>query len=298
MSDEDVSEAGRSERVKLPVVSTATLSLQWGLVVARRHWLMVIAYAVVPFAFILIFQHFFPLRLGSRVDPWPILVLFAAVPAYSVSLVVLALVTHNEVLRGSAGLDGATLGRGGSRAFGYVFDVLLLMLAGLASLAALAGVHAVLGRWTGTGPGPSGVVVFAFFAWWVLAVLAIQRLLLRLPSRALGRTLSWRKVWRLGRGNTWRMLGCMFLITAVIGMGIGALMMPLQMSFLPYLLPVPPLAGDEAISLTPFANPDTPFALVAAAALVMGLSYPVNTVFICAFLSLSYLHLRDGTPGP
>lgn len=285
-----------SDHVKLPVLSTASLALEWTLFVVRRHWLMVLAYTLVPFSFILIVQRYFPIKVGRNVDPTPFLMLFGAVPIYSASLVVLALVTHNEVLRGAAGLDAATLGRGGSRAFGYILDVLLVTLGVLIGVIGIV----VIGRLVGLGshpPGPEGLVVFVFIALWVLAVLAIQRLLLRLPSRALGQPLSWRDVWRLGHGNSWRLLGCIFLISAVVGIGLSAIMLLLQLVFMPNFLPVhPPLAGGDAIPSMPFASPDTPFVLAAMVALIMGLSYPVNTILLCAFLSLAYVALRDGGP--
>lgn len=288
---------GMGDGVKLPVVSTATLTLQWALIVARRHWQLVLAYALVPFVFILAFEHYFPLRIGRSFHPRSLLVLFAAVPIYSVALVGLALVTHNEVLRGTAGLDAATLGRSGSRVLGYILDGALVMVGVPASL---MGVMAVLGKLVGLGshpPSAAGLIVLPFIALWVLAVLAIQRLLLRLPSRAVGQTLPWREVWRLGRGNSWRMLGSVVLVSAVVGIGVGAIMMPLQMAVLPQLLPVPPLAGGVPPSLPPFPGPDTPFLIAAGIALIMGLGYPVNTILLCTFLSLAYVHLRDGEPG-
>lgn len=231
--------------IKAPFWRSLSWSLQWAFAVALRHQVTFAAY-VAAAALIGLLMLAAP-SAGTLV--WFL---------YGFSLTVLALVTHNEVLRGHAGLDAETLGRGGGRVVGYVLDTVLIVLF-LTLITVVPAVAASL-LVSLISPAPSDVAAILLAIVAVVALLVLfGRLSLRLPSRALGAPLPWRQVWSLGSGNT-------------LGLVLGPVLLALPLSAIE-------LAAQLLIS-DDFAT------------LVQTVLLPVQVLLTCAFLSVMYGQLR------
>ncbi|MFG1346034.1 hypothetical protein V5F59_14160 [Xanthobacter autotrophicus DSM 431] len=111
---------------------------------------------------------------------------------------------------------------------------------------------------------------------------AVCRLLLRLPSRALGHPETWGDIWRMGRSNTWRLFGGHVLLSLI-------LFIPLALASLPLMATVSawrPKLGEPM--------PEPPLLL----SLVAGVLGPIEIILFCSFLSVAYLQLRQASqPG-
>jgi hypothetical protein len=137
---------------------------------------------------------------------------------------VLALLTHNEVLRGAAGLNAQTLGWGARRVLAYALDCLMLMLFYLLVMIplvlAVAGVFSLLRQFV-SPRAPDGLIVVLMIGAWLASVFVGLRLMLRLPSRAVGQPIRWRDAWHLGRGNSLRLVGANgLLLLPMIGVAL------------------------------------------------------------------------------
>ncbi|MEP9354113.1 hypothetical protein ABLE93_11015 [Xanthobacter sp. KR7-65] len=212
---------------KLPVFGTVKLALLWGVFVVRRHWLIILIFALplvaISFAERVVVEQ-------EQVASWHFgLLSLAQWVLLSLLSIVLALVTHNEVLRGPAGLNVQTLGWGAGRVVGYAVDSLVLMLFGalviFPLIFAVMGVTSLL-RQFAPPLAPDALIILLILGAWLAAVFVSLRLMLRLPSRALGQPIKWREAWRLGRGNSVRLLGIHAILffamvaTAVVVMAI------------------------------------------------------------------------------
>ncbi|MFS8036433.1 hypothetical protein ACI7BZ_05600 [Xanthobacter sp. AM11] len=264
---------------KLPVRRSVGLAVRWTVAIVLRHWMVVVLFAVtvgvVQWALT-------PSQVvGQPVNPggWFLLVNLLVLVAYAVASVVLAMLTHNEVLRGPSGLDAATLGRGPGRGFGYVLDAILVSLIPAIGLMLLIAVVSAVAWIVAGGAGTQGVAALTTVGM-LVGVLGfagvVNRLMLRLPSRALGHPDRWGDIWRMGRGNTWRLLGANLLLWLLLVVPVLLVSLP----FIATLLTWTPKLGE--------AMPEPPLLLT----LVGGAIIPVEIILFCAFLSVAYGQLR------
>lgn len=294
-----------SQRVKLPVWGSVKLTFQWSLYIVRRHWWLIAIYVLVFWATAIPWIGLQPQMTqgpGGCVPTehlscsWSVfqpitggqflIVVFIALLLWT-ALVMLALITHHEVLRGPAGLNAETLGKGAGRVLGYFLDFLRIwFVTVLAMLLVFAGIAAAgtVAFWLELLDWMFFVLAMSIF--W-LALAAVQaRLLLRLPSRALGQVLPWREVQRMGRGNTWRLVAASTLLYILLTLPatlITSSVFWLYAPGFPLLLPVspmvPPLFG-------------LPILVQVLLALANGAFITLDIVVWCVFLSILYSELR------
>lgn len=298
--------------VKLPVIETVKLSVRWTAAILVKHWLLVAAFVVIPEAIFLPLEWMdvvrFPVKAislkESQIGLIPILVIIVFGLFFIFIFISLALVTHNEILRGTAGLNAATLGRYGGRIFAYFGDsiILMLMMFCVAFIMSIIGtVFGVIFNKISSSNEIFGIVFAIVFA--ALFICGLLRLSLRFPSRAVAEVLPWKAVWALGRGNTLRLLGgqgIVYLIILLVALPFFGLQLWLQGG----LIPNHPTAFLHAISGGPLGVggliPSHPPAFLPGVILsIVGtLLLAVETIFLCAFLSLAYAYLRNARPEP
>jgi hypothetical protein len=303
-------------KVKLPVLGSVKLAFLWSLYIVRKHWRLVAIYVLVGCAPASQWTLMHPKLPSSAGGGMPLNLTYAvggSMPAGHptvswrvfqpissglfvlivligllmwMALIVLALITHNEVLRGPAGLNAETLGKGIGRVLGYALDfiriwlvtvlAMLLVFAGIAAILALA-YRLELPDW----------VFFAVFqgVFW-LAFAAIQsRLLLRLPARALGQVMPWREVQRMGRGNTWRLVAASTLIYILLMLPATLVTEAILWAYVPGFPLMPsPLAMVPSLF-------ELPIAAHVLLALLNSVLVTLQIVFVCAFLSVVYSEL-------
>ncbi|MET3354983.1 UNVERIFIED_ORG: hypothetical protein ABID33_002901 [Xanthobacter viscosus] len=293
---------------KLPVFDTVKLALRWGVFVVQRHWLIILIFAVALVA--ISFAQIAVVAQGQVQVPSVRLSLLSLADGVLLSVlsIVIALLTHNEVLRGAAGLNAQTLGWGAGRVVGYALDSLVLMLFGLLVmfplLFAFMGVDSLFRQFV-SPLMPEALIFVSVIGAWLAAVFVGVRLMLRLPSRALGRPIPWREAWRLGRGNSIRLFlanGLLFLAL------IGVALLLLAAQFLASMLGLADLSqetitvqsqvpiqgqwsfmANETFSLTGGSIPSVWGALLALLGNFLALA---ESVFFFALLSVSYAELK------
>ena len=293
-----------SERVKLPVWGSVRLAFEWSIVICRRHWRLMAVYVLAGWvlggpwtASQLRFDLWNVVRpaaiaapMGAIPSPpaWLIVLgialTFAFILLIAVPLIVLALISHNEVLRGRAGLDAETLGRGPGRILGYLLDVLrIIVVTFLAVVLIMIGIM-LFGAVASALRLPDGLfAVAAMGAFW-LAMAAIQaRLELRLPGRALGQVLPWAEVQRMGRGNTWRLVGANVIVWIIFLLPLIFVTLPVMFLYAsgwpPFSAHFP--AAMEALSVMPSV-------VQALVSLLYSAISTFEIVVYCAFLSVVY----------
>lgn len=230
----------------IPLLQSLKWTMQWSAAVVLRHPVVVAAYVAGGIVWAVV-DGLAPLAGGPVA-----LIYFAA-------LVPLALLTHNEVLRGPSSLDEQVLGPGYSRAIGYLLDTIVISILAIVSAlppAILLGVFVVEAMQTSSGHVFELALVLVLV---VTMVVATSRLALRLPARALGTPISWGDAWRLGQGNM------LPLCVAPIIISIGFVLVEgLADGVLPGLL----------------------------SGLISVLAVPAQVIVLCAFLSVAYGQLR------
>jgi len=272
--------------VKLPVIETVKLSVRWTLAILVKHWLLVLLIVLVPVLVAI------PLRLVILPDAslQPLTpasahvtrdaLLGGALQIFIILLsIILALVSHNEVLKGSGGFNAQTLGPSGGRFFGYALDTFIIAFIFIVPIIIASGLL-IFFRYAA-----SNIAYYIMFIVFIIVLLfslvSFTRLSLRFPSRAVGELLPWGAVWRLGRGNTLRLIGGEILVSILI------------------LVPAVPVLAlsfwfqADSVSVRPPA-----FLAALALSLLSSLLVVVQVVFVCAFLSLAYAYLRDARPKP
>lgn len=276
--------------VKLPVIETVKLTVGWSVAILVKHWLLMVAFAVIPVLITMPLQFMIlpdasiqPMRtVPPELNLVEILANCAFVLLFIFTFIIPALVTCNEIMHGIAGLNVATLGRYGGRIFGYILDCILVMLIALPVIflaaliggigVAILGVDSVMGKIFG---------VLIFFVMFVLLTGCFTRFSLRLPSRAVGEVMPWKAVWALGRGNTLRLFGGQLLV------------------FLILLLPTLPIFGLDVWLQGGMMVGKPPTMLQAlAVSIASSLLIVVQTVFVNAFSALAYAYLRNARPDP
>jgi len=294
------------ENEKLPIVGTVKLALRWGFFVVRRHWLIILIFAALLVAASFV--------LAATVEPGQVpgpsfhLLSFAFTFFYSVLSIVLALLTHNEVLRGASGLNAQTLGWGAGRIFGYAIDGLVATLLALLVMVPLFLVIMLLtGLLSQIAPAvsPNAMIVVLMIGIWLAGVCIVVRLALRLPSRALGQPMPWREVWRLGRGNTGRLvLAHLLLAVVLLFLFLPLLLLSLTLTWL-----LPDLFMQQSVSVQATATAPVWGQWGVVASETTSIS-PITSVWgillsllgnalllaeiviFCAFLSVAYAELK------
>lgn len=267
---------------QLPVFHSVGLALRWTIAIVLRHWWAVGLFAVVLVLGQWVLPPTMPV-IGQPIEPnlGSSLSQLATFVFYVVGGTVVAILTHNEVLRGPSGFDAATLGHGPGRVLGYLVDGLIASVVPILGLMSLMGLaSAAIWMVAGVGAqavGALGVVVF--FAGFLGVAGTVCRLLLRLPSRALGRTEAWGDIWRMGRNNTWRLFAGHVLLSLLFFIPVALVSLPL-LATLGTWRPVP---GEPL--------PEPPLLL----SLVAGVLTPIEIILFCAFLSVAYLQLRHAS---
>lgn len=267
---------------QLPVFHSVGLALRWTIAIVLRHWWAVGLFAVVLVLGDWAFRPAMPV-IGQSIQPNLGFSLIQLVTGlfYVVGGTVFAILTHNEVLRGPSGFDAATLGHGPWRVLGYVVDGLIASVVPMLGLMFLVGL-AIAAIWMTGGGGGQGAGALGFLVAFASAfgvAGTVCRLLLRLPSRALGHAETWGDVWRMGRNNTWRLFAGHLLLWLLVFIPVVLVSLPL-LATLSAWRPVP---GETL--------PEPPLLLSLAA----GLLIPIEIILFCAFLSVAYLQLRQAS---
>lgn len=302
-----------NDPVKLPVRASLRQTFRWCRVIARRHLGLLLAYVVLLWAMQTLAAMSLPvvITLVFTFNAGRMQVLIGSDVIFGLIATFAALIIHNEVLRGPAGFDRATMGRMGARAIGYALDAFLILLA--ASLSTLLPVVAVgvLQKVVGAGPLVAALLsVASGVAGFLLAAAMASRLSLRLPSRSLGRPLRWSEVWRMGRGNTPRLMAGMLVPLLLVACVASALVVPVQT-----LAPAAPPPSDlfQLVSMgatdadfqmpapPSWLNPNIALGPALFVSLVWSLAGMLAGVILCVFTSVAYGQLQDNlaseTPG-
>lgn len=303
-----------SAKVKLPVLGSVKLAFLWSLYIVRQHWRLLAIYVLVGWALASQWTFMMQLKLpsGARGDvplnltyavggsvpaghptvSWGV---FQPIPTWLfllivligllmwMALIVLAIITHNEVLRGPAGLNSETLGKGIGRVLGYALDFIRIWFVTLlAMLLVFAGVAAILFLADRLGL-PDWVFFVVSQGVFGLAFAAIQsRLLLRLPARALGQVLPWREVQRMGRGNTWRLVAASMLIYILLMLPATLVTAAILWA---YVAGFPLMPSPLAMVPSLFG---LPLAVHVLLAFLNSVFVTLQIVVVCAFLSVVY----------
>lgn len=295
-----------SERVKLPIFGSVKLAFEWSIVICRRHWrligIYILAWSVLGGAWNsqIGFDTWNVVRPAAVAAPmhaiqappvWSVALFIAFALVFilltAIPLIVLALVAQNEVLRGRAGLDAETLGKGPGRILGYLLDALRIVVVTLLAMLLVMIVIAIIGALLSALRLPDWLSAVVLLGPFLLASLAIQaRLLLRLPARALGQVLPWSEVQRMGRGNTWRLVGAHLILWVAFLVPLALVMLPVMFLYAsdwpPFAAHFPPTMGS------------LPAIPVVAQALMSFLNSAISTfefVVFCAFLAVAYERL-------
>lgn len=237
---------------KIPLGQSLLWSVQWSAAVALRHPTVLAVYVGAGIACALLW--FLLPALGGIVSL-----------AYALGLIPLALLTHNEILRGPSSLDAATLGDGYSRALGYLLDTIVLAVVAVLSALIPALLISLLLSESGPGFMSTGAALVVFVVIVVTVIVATSRLALRLPARALGAPIPWSEAWHLGEGHMLALCVGPLVIALAFAVVEGAANV-----ILPYLL----------------------------ASLVGILVLPAQVIVTCAFLSVAYGQLRQTPAAP
>lgn len=301
-------------RVKVPVRGSVQLAFQWSLYVFKKHWRLIAVFVAVG---VVLTGPWFAPHFGTVGQPggpvapkpvapemapgWGIAPVLGLVVVFLlvilVPMIVLALVTHNEMLRGRAGLNAETLGRGPGRILGYALDhvaisftvFLLILLAGISSAVIVAIYRALqLPAW------PMKLAVFVFVLGCPLVMVVVPaRLMLRLPGRALGQVLPWREVRRMGRGNTWRLVAACMLLSIVLLVPQMLITSPLVFASFPVWQILTHAGPPPALVF-----PEVSFAAGLAMAVLNSLFLAIDIVVWAAFLSVLYAELLPALDEP
>ncbi|MFG1362561.1 hypothetical protein [Xanthobacter versatilis] len=293
---------------KLPVFGTVKLALRWGVFVVRRHWLIILIFALALVA--ISFAQIAVVAQGQVQVPSVLFSLLSLAHwgLLSVLSIVIALLTHNEVLRGAAGLNAQTLGWGVGRVFGYALDVIVMTVVSVLAvwLVGLAGM-AIGGMIYGIKS--QGKAVIGGWLWFAamgfVAAAILTRLPLRLPSRALGQPIPWHEAWHLGRGNSVRLFcanGLLFLAMIAVALLLLAVQFLASMMGLADLsqetitvqsqVPIQGQWSFIANETVSFAGGSILSVWGALLALLGGFLVLAEAVFFFALLSVAYAELK------
>jgi len=249
--------------VKLPVRETLRLTFRQSCTIIARHWCMIALYAAIPPLLTLLLKYKINISStnisiiarGSDYNSFLQWLVAASDIIYCLSLSIPATILHNEVLRGRAGFDADTLGHRPGRILGYILDVIGIAVCAVLAwpvLISVVGVGLELISGVIRTSLPNGITYLIISAVPLGWLALLGRLLLRLPSRAIGPPTPWSQVWQMGRGNTFRLLLC----TLVLALPVVLLQVNLFEFFhgpLPsgWYLPITHPAGPIYFALSP-----------------------------------------------
>lgn len=292
-----------AQRVKFPVFQALKFTCRWTLTVLRKHWVVALIYAVGTLAW----NYASLILLGDVVEAERPPTAMAFVEIYGLNaiegfaFIYLALLTHNEILRGSGGFNAATMGPLGIRGLTYLFDSLVLLLATLIlAMLSVAGITAVvalarIGSWS------TFAVFVGALAVWLAAIGVVTRLSLRLPSRSIGQPMPWNDVWRLGRGNTLRLVGGTLLLSLTMLALVIVVVLPVQFLFGSFSATdmhvvsetkSTPL-GPLHLEMRSFETPGMPFIPALINGLLSSILSVIGAIALAAYVSLAFAYLRQ-----
>ncbi|MFG1344752.1 hypothetical protein V5F59_07655 [Xanthobacter autotrophicus DSM 431] len=238
--------------VKIPLVQSLAWSFQWSAAVVLRHPKVLAIY--VGAGVVCAFLWFVAPGVGSILDF-----------LYTLALIPLALLTHNEILRGPSHLDAQTLGEGYGRVLGYLLDVVVLGVVAALSAIVPALLISLAFMEQSSNYMSTGAALLLFGVIVVAIIVATSRLALRLPARAIGSLISWREAWSMGEGHMLALCAGPIAIALVFSVVLGG-----------------------AYALLPNSME----------ALVSMLVSPAQVIVTCAFLSVAYGQLRQTPAAP
>lgn len=247
---------------KLPVFGTISAGLRNGIATVAHHPIAVVL-------FVLAYGALLNLVLVSMIAgfmqlAYPTPLFAGAIVLMIVLDAVLALLVHNESLRGPVSVEGAAFEGRFTRILRYFGTGLIIMLwVAPFLLLAMALGPMIGGPVSGGSPETAGMVgnivqAVATLIWLVLA----GRLALKLPAIALDERFSFEQSWWLSAGNTFRLfvmallpiviLGLLWFVGFQLVMGsIGTLMAAgpptVTGTLLPWILPLALMAIGQAI---------------------------------------------------
>jgi hypothetical protein len=210
----------------------------------------------------------------------------------------LAILTQHEIWRGPCRLDAQTLGRGPGRILGYAFDSLAIAFMALFGLLLGSGVIvAIFTLVFGGKPGLGGAILLSIaMAIVVLLTMAMaMRLSLRLPSRAIGQPVRWRDVWRMGRGNTSRLLAANLLIV-----GVSLLLAAASLTLMALPTTTLPVIMLQMVGLPGFGWPPSLLTIALSILTFFGLALisQIQAIIGYSLLSVAYAQLKPLPEAP
>ncbi|MFG1190211.1 hypothetical protein [Xanthobacter flavus] len=292
-----------AQRVKFPVFEALKFTYRWTLTVLHKHWIVALIYAVGT----LVWNYAGLILLGDVVESGQPPTAMAFVKIYGLNaiegfaFIYLALLTHNEVLRGSGGFNAATMGPLGIRGLTYLFDSLILFLAAVILVVLSGAVIASIVALLRNGSASTLVGVVGVVAIWLVGIGVVTRLSLRLPSRSIGQPMPWSDVWRLGRGNTLRLVGGTLLLSLAMLAAVIVVALPVQLLFGSFSATdmhvvsqtkSTPL-GPLHLEMRSFETPGMPFIPALINGLLSGIMSVIGAIALAAYVSLAFAYLRQ-----
>lgn len=292
-----------AQRVKFPVIEALKFTYGWTLTVLSKHWIVVLIYAVGTLAWnyagaVMVSN---VVTSGRPPTTMAFLKIYGFYAVQVLAYIYLALLTHNEILRGSGGFNAATMGPLGIRGLTYLVDSLVLSLAAVILVVLSGAVIASLVALTRNGSASTLVGVVGVVAVWLVGIGVITRLSLRLPSRSIGQPMPWNDVWRLGRGNTLRLVGGTLLLSLAMLAAVIVVALPLQFLFGWF-----PGADMHAVSQTKstplgplhlemrsFETPGMPLIPALINGVLSSIMSVIGAIALAAFVSLAFAYLRQ-----
>lgn len=272
------------------MLPSVKLAFRWGAFVIASHWKLFLALVLVSFVVQI------PFWAQGALLPSLLLVVLYLLNA--LGLIALVLVTHNEVLQGPSRLDAATLGRRGARIVAYFFDVIAASLLIAMSVILLALIVVLLGiilREVALPESLRAVLLGALYLALFIAYVGVaSRLILRLPSRAIGQPLRWGLVWALGRSNTFRLIGAnvlLFLTFAVPAIGLLLLAFVLMGNDVSHFQDLLGQFAKQHYRGGELALTGNPLLVMALLAALNALLTPTELVVFAALYSIAYARL-------
>ena len=290
-----------AQRVKFPVFEALKFTYRWTLTVLSKHWIVALIYAVGTLAW----NYVGVIMLVEFVESGQSPITMTFVKIYGLNaiegfaFIYLALLTHNEVLRGSGGFNAATMGPLGVRGLTYMFDSLILFLAAVILVVLSGAIIASIVALSRNGSASTLVGVVGVVAIWLVGIGVVTRLSLRLPSRSIGQPMPWNDVWRLGRGNTLRLVGGTLLLSLAMLAVVIAVVLPVQFLFGSFSATdmhavsqtkSTPL-GPLHLQMQSFETPGTPFIPALVNGLLSSIMSVIGAIALAAYVSLAFAYL-------
>ena len=292
-----------AQRVKFPVFEALKFTYRWTLTVLSKHWIVVLIYAVGTLAwnYVGVIMVGDVVQSGRAPTTMAFLKIYGLYAVEGFAYIYLALLTHNEILRGSGGFNAETMGPLGIRGLTYLFDSLVLLLATLILVMLSGAVIAAIVALARIGSGSTLVLFVGVLAVWLVGIGVVTRLSLRLPSRSIGQPMPWNDVWRLGRGNTLRLVGGTLLLSLAMLAAVIVVVLPVQLLFgslsatdmhVVSQTKSTPL-GPLHLEMRSFETPGMPFIPALINGLLSSILSVIGAIALAAYISLAFAYLRQ-----